>query len=167
MHSCFIYFCSLHRSEGVGNLQNGPVVTVTKMLWKHKGLFYENCETWYHASCQGMHSVIYEVAHLSTVEWKCTNCGVTNFSSTIFDLSSLEHSNSFSVISNIDSVSSLGSPQAASSPVSNPSNPAKAPTIPTQTATHQVPCNSKLGNALHVVNINFQSVMAKRLNCTT
>ena len=36
--------------------------------WKHKGLFCENCETWYHASCQGMCSVIYKVVHLSTVE---------------------------------------------------------------------------------------------------
>ena len=130
--------------------------------WKHKGLFCENCETWYHASCQGMRSVIYEVAHLSTVEWECTNCGVPNFSSTIFDLSSLEHSNSFSAISNVSSVSSLGSPQAASSPVNNPSNPAKAPSIPTQTATCQAPRNSKLGNVLLVVNINFQSVMAKK-----
>ncbi len=54
--------------------------------WKHKGLFCENCETWYHASCQGMRSVIYEVAHLSTVEWECTNCGVPNFSSTLLIL---------------------------------------------------------------------------------
>ena len=99
---------------------------------------------------------------MTDVEWECTNCGVPNFSSTIFDLSSLEHSNSFSAISNVSSVSSLGSPQAASSPVNNPSNPAKAPSISTQTATCQAPCNSKLGNALHVVNINFQSVMAKK-----
>ena len=106
--------------------------------------------------------VIYEVAHLSTVEWECTNCSVPNFSSTIFDLSSLEHSNNFSAISKVGSVSSLGSPQAASSPVHNPSNPAKAPSIPTQTVTCQAPRNSKLGNALHVVNINFQSVMAKK-----
>ena len=87
------------------------------------------------------------------LKWECTNCGVPNFSSTIFDLSSLEHSNSFSAISNVSSVSSLGSPQAASSPVNNPSNPAKAPSIPTQTATCQAPRNSKLGNVLRVVNI--------------
>ncbi len=127
--------------------------------WKQKGLFCENCETWYHASCQGMRSVIYEVAHLSTVEWECTNCGVPNFSSTLFDLSSLEHSNSFSAISD-STIGSPGIPQATSSPVNQP-HPTRPPNH-NPNPTRQTPRNSKLGNALRVVNINFQSVMSKK-----
>ena len=85
------------------------------------------------------------------MEWECTNCSVPNFSTTFFNLSSLEHSNRYSVLSDNSSVSSPGVPQATSFPITNP-------------PTHKTNRNygkSKV-NTLHVVNINFQSVLSKK-----
>ena len=119
--------------------------------WKQKGIYCENCETWFHASCQGMHTILYEVAGLSNMEWECTNCGVPNFSMTLFDLSSLEHSNRYSVLSDNSLVSSPGVPQATSSPTTNPPTP----------KTNRNYGRSKV-NTLRVVNMNFQSVLSKK-----
>ena len=119
--------------------------------WKQKGIYCENSENWFHASCRGMHTILYEVAGLSNMEWECTNCSVPNFSTTPFDLSSLEHSNRYSVLSDNSSVSSPGVPQATSSPTINPSTP----------KTNRNYGKSKV-NTLCVVNINFQSVLSKK-----
>ena len=85
------------------------------------------------------------------MEWECTNCSVPNFSTILFDLSSLEHSNRYSVLSDNSSVSSPGVPQATSSPTTNPPTP----------KTNRNYGKSKV-NTLHVVNINFQSVLSKK-----
>ena len=125
--------------------------------WRQKGILCENCETWFHASCQGMRSIIYETADNSNVEWLCTNCGVPNFSTTLFDLSSLENSNRFSVLSDTSSLSSPGLPLASSSPThcSNPPCP--------KSKLLKSGSNIKSGvNTMRVVNINFQSILSKK-----
>ena len=66
-------------------------------------------------------TINYEVMGNANISWTCCNCGVPNFSTSLFSQWSLETSNSFSSLSNLSNVSvgddlPLSPPVAASSP---------------------------------------------------
>ena len=51
-----------------------------------RGVFCEDCNTWFHAECQGMSSFTYQYhCDHSNEPWQCTNCGVFHFNPTFFD----------------------------------------------------------------------------------
>ena len=80
----------------------------------------ETCSVWYHIDCQGISSQTYDALHSSAVVWNCHSCGVTNYTATLFDLTSLVTSNSFSSLQEDSSIHSIGGrpgpPLAATSP---------------------------------------------------
>ena len=60
--------------------------TCTKAVtWRHKAVCCDTCETWFHIQCQNMRPLIYNVMNASNLSWVCLQCGVPNFSTTIFD----------------------------------------------------------------------------------
>ena len=108
------------------------------------GIFCEGCRQWFHADCEGMSRQIYEILGSTDISWICINCAMPNFSSALFDLSSYDLSNNFSVLSEESSPPrDLGDPQASSSPKSRNRN-IKAPRL------------------VRVINVNFQSLVNKK-----
>ena len=110
----------------------------------------ECCETWFHSDCVGLSVTTLNALGRSDEPWECYRCGLSNFSSGIFDSTILDgstaesHSSSTSMGSSLNSTSSSlpGSPLAKSSPTKCGSRPS-------------------LQN-LRFLEINFQSVFAKR-----
>ncbi len=85
----------------------------------------------------------------SNCVWECLNCALPNFSSSLFDLHSLDTSNSFSTLDQTDDASSTitspGLPLAASSPQRKPKPSIKSKIKP-----------------LRILNLNCQSLMNKK-----
>ena len=82
------------------------------------GVCYDSCDVWYHQECMGMPDCIYD--GLKYISWECFQCGVPNISTSIFDTTIFEVSNSFSQLSqNVtspESEISFSFPNATSSP---------------------------------------------------
>ena len=82
------------------------------------------CSKWYHVECMQMCSANYHAAAANkSTTWLCCDCGMPNFSSTLFNssFSSMSTSNSFAELSNISTSSetsntSIGDPIRTSSP---------------------------------------------------
>ena len=56
----------------------------------------DSCNLWYHKKCLSMNTIVYKALENSSCSWICCQCGLPNFSSSLFDSSqSLDHSNSF------------------------------------------------------------------------
>ena len=66
------------------------------VTWAQQAVACETCSLWYHIDCQGISSHTNDALHSSAVVWNCHSCGVTNYTATLFDLTSLVTSNSFS-----------------------------------------------------------------------
>ena len=115
------------------------------VTWKQKALCCDSCDVWYHANCQGMSSNVYQCMDSSNISWACIQCGMPNFSSSIFDLTIPETSNSFSPLSE-HSVGSPGLPKATSSPIK-------------QTYIKRA---QKKETPLKILTINFQSIKNKK-----
>jgi hypothetical protein len=98
-----------------------------------------------------MPSQLYDNITKPNASWICS-CGTSNYSTHLSDSFSIESSNSYEVLSTLtdsnitdsfNSLTDLGSPQATSSP--------------------KKPNSSSRGNStLKVLNVNFQSVKAKK-----
>ncbi|XP_063435914.1 uncharacterized protein LOC134716832 [Mytilus trossulus] len=124
-----------------------PCGTCNKAVtWKHKAICCDTCQTWYHIDCQGINSGMYSCMDSSNISWDCIQCGMPNFSSSLFNMSSIETSNRFSSLSE-HSCMSPGEPKATSSPKKKCYKPGR------KTPKH---------TPLRVLNINFQSIKNKK-----
>jgi hypothetical protein len=98
-----------------------------------------------------MKTVIYEPLEQSDASWYCCSCGLPNFNTNLFEdfeihtcsLSSNLNETSTSINDSIQSTTNIGPPQCTSSP----------------TKQKKYPVNKK---SLRLLNINFQSMKAKR-----
>ena len=70
--------------------------------WDQKAVACDNCSDWYHTSCMHINSYHYNLLRKSNISWICNNCGIPNFSSSIFESAEVTTSNSFQNISNED-----------------------------------------------------------------
>ena len=129
----------------------------------------DSCDTWFHVKCMNMPLPVFKGTH--NVSWICFQCGVPNFSTSLFDTvlaESLPTRNSFSSIEEA----------APSPPASNSSRVFQSPT-----STGSSYCSSfesQIGSPLHtsspnrgnprpplqntmrILVINFQSIRAKK-----
>ena len=121
--------------------------------WVDKGICCDSCQTWYHISCQGMPTQMYNILGASSISWECLNCGIPNFSSGIFDTFNLSTYNPYTALSDsdqsqmnfsIDTDRSFGPPITSSSPKP-----------PAQT-------RSKSRPPLRILTLNCQSLVNKR-----
>ena len=114
--------------------------------WTTPGICCDSCDVWYHQECMGMSDCEYK--GLKNISWECFKCGVPNLSTSIFDTTIFEGSNSFSPLCNTfspESDISFTFPNATSSPT----RPAP-----------QRPAQSRKDLPLRVVMLNCQSVKA-------
>ena len=82
--------------------------------WNQDAVKCDQCDTWYHITCMQMNPITYQyLANHSDTTWICCQCGTPSFSSSLFNTTPVDLSNSFT---------SLNSNSASPTPV-NPPNP--------------------------------------------
>ena len=115
------------------------------VTWGQRGVACDDCEGWYHVDCMCMPNEVYGVLH--NVSWQCVRCGMPNFSSSLFESTTIESTNMYDSLctSEQSSVSSPGRPIASSSPVASGRKSKLKPLAP-----------------LKIININFQSAKNKK-----
>ena len=120
----------------------------------------DSCSVWYHKNCLHMPSAVFEALADNSASWICCNCGLPNFSSSLFNSFMVPTINSFGSLSDPNrssepnSVSSsiespIGSPQLSSSPRNN-------------AQTSKRGTKSSKTDSIKIVVLNAQSIMAKR-----
>ena len=122
-----LYLCSILNAQSYAPEPNpGPrpvkfpcAICHKAVEWTTPGVCCDSCEVWYHQECMGMPDCIYD--GLKYVSWECFQCGVPNISTSIFDTTTFEVSNSFSQLSGNEHLSpeseiSFSFPNATSSP---------------------------------------------------
>ena len=120
--------------------------------WSHNALQCDGCDIWSHAACMDMSSREYRQLGKTSSVWICCRCGLRNIDSSLFRSrgSSHDDNNDLYSTSNTSALSSAagspGPPQLASTP-----NRTSTPTT-----WHRSP-------GLVIVNVNWQSVTAKKL----
>ncbi|XP_072051753.1 uncharacterized protein [Amphiura filiformis] len=131
------------------------VVCNLPCTWEQRAIQCDECEGWYHSSCMGMNTLNYEVLGNCSISWTCCNCGLPNFSTSLFSQWTLETSNSFSSLSNVseDDVGPLSPPVASSSP--------KCSLPKKQKPTIRKCKKPQPKRQLKVMVVNFQSVKNK------
>ena len=74
-------------------------------LWGERAICCDQCDGWYHVSCMGMNTEVFEVFERnSKLSWICCQCGMPNFATSIFSSGSIDLANSFSSLASVDSV---------------------------------------------------------------
>ena len=122
-----LYLCSILLTQSYAPEPNpGPrpvkfpcAVCHKAVKWTTPGVCCDSCEVWYHQECMGMPDGVYN--GLKYVSWECFQCGIPNISTSIFDTTIFEVSNSFSQLSSNEHLSpdseiSFSFPNATSSP---------------------------------------------------
>ena len=92
-------------------------ICLKAVKWSTPGVCCDSCDAWYHQDCMGMPDCVYN--GLKSVSWECFKCGVPNLSTSIFDATIFDVSNSFSPLSSVispESDISFSFPNATSSP---------------------------------------------------
>ena len=116
------------------------------VTWNQRGVACDDCDKWFHAECMHMSTPVY--MSLQNISWHCTNCGMPQFSSSLFESTILSSNNSFLTLDNSNTsegtVLSPGPPKSCSSPIVS-----ARPT-------------SKSATSLKVIVINFQSIKNKK-----
>ena len=92
------------------------------VLSNHRATLCNKCNFWYHIECMVMTTAEKESLQNRQVSWICRHCSNPNFDSSLFSNSSIELSNSFSVLSSDDYTDSLSPPLATSSPYKQRNN---------------------------------------------
>ena len=130
-----------------------------EVTWSNiMSIMCDNCDQWYHADCQGIGNTTFDILSQSKVSWCCNQCNFPNYSQGLFEsLDTLtDTSSTFTYYSEATSSdqsisSSIGSPQASSSPKSvNP--------VPDKT-----PKPKYCPKRLTILNMNCRSVVDKKL----
>lgn len=116
------------------------------VTWKQRGVACDDCQCWYHVDCMHMSTPIYHALANSNISWHCVNCGLPQFSTSLFESFIIESSNSFSTLSSCTTPTSPGSPMATSSPSHKSSHPPKR----------------NKNKRFKVLNVNFQSAKNKK-----
>ncbi|XP_069106616.1 uncharacterized protein [Argopecten irradians] len=132
-----------------------PCGTCNKAVtWKSSAICCDSCNTWYHVDCQGMNPSFLKYMDHSGVSWDCIQCGLPNFSSTLFDNNtSINTSNRFSQLDtdtdlNTQNIpTSPGPPTASSSPIKH---------------NKDVTRKNKFNQPIRIATINFQSISNKK-----
>ena len=107
-----------------------------------RGVACDDCDKWHHVDCMNMNTIIYDC--LNNVSWHCINCGMPQFSSSLFSSVDISTNNSYATLDDAD----IGPPNATSSPISSPTR-----------VTQPKP---KPWEKIQISIINFQSIKNKK-----
>lgn len=86
-------------------------ICLKPVTWRQKGVACDDCGMWHHAKCMFMPRQVYDALAQSNTSWHCVNCGMPNFSSSLFESTVYEEAD------NSNLTGSPGIPQHTSSPV--------------------------------------------------
>ena len=124
--SVLLYLCSLLLAQSYAPEPNpGPrpikypcVICEKAVRWNTPGVCCDSCDRWYHQRCMGMSEGVY--CGLKNVSWECFHCGALNLSTSLFDTTIFETTNSFSFLNETSNTEasdmSFSNPIATSSP---------------------------------------------------
>lgn len=146
------------------------------MTWSQKGIFCDECDTWYHTDCQGIGDGTYDRLSDSKHVWICIKCCLPNYSSSLLEsLDSFADSNSFTSLASerLDEASTnlLTDSSDICTPISEKhlSSPSINQPHPTATSTpksnkpkpqtHRPKAQTK--KRLTILNINCRSIRNK------
>lgn len=143
------YWSSMHQALNkiqAQELPNTHAIYSKAVTWKQRGVACDDCEKWFHADCMHMSTPVYMA--LNNISWHCTNCGMPNFTSNLFESTIMSTRNSFSTLnsSHINNISthSSGPPTSYLSPF----NPIKR--------------NKPQSQQHKIIIINFQSIKKRK-----
>jgi hypothetical protein len=103
---------NIEQNPGPRSPKNLCQICVKAVTWKQRGLACDECDNWYHVECMHMSTPVYLA--LNNVSWHCTNCGMPNFTTNLFETTVISNTNNFSLLSSNsleDIQLSPGSPQ--------------------------------------------------------
>ncbi|XP_045210521.2 uncharacterized protein LOC123561924 [Mercenaria mercenaria] len=131
-----------------------------------RGIYCDDCDTWYHAQCQGMTSQVYDFHSNHPDEfWQCLKCGLPNFASSLFESSSIVDSEN-SISNTSTDVSDIQSPTTTiQHPLfsSTPSGKSRhASSAHSNRAPKQIRRKQNIQH-LKIITPNCQSVKSKNL----
>ena len=113
--------------------------------WGQRAVCCDECDLWYHTDCMGMCTPNYEPLLHSSCSWICCQCGLPNFSSSLFQDKSLSLSNRFDSFSSLQwSEGSPGAPIDMSSPI-----------------PQRASCKTRVHPTLRLLNVNCRSIGSK------
>ena len=133
------------------------------VTWNSHGIQCDGCDRWFHTRCIGMESKEYQELRNSSTVWLCNRCGLPNISRAL----------SHQEIPLTNSFESLSSSKASEHPSlrgtqGSPSSTLKDRPIHTSTPKQKTsrgnirPTRKPLRSSLKVLNVNCQSLPAKR-----
>ena len=119
------------------------------VTWKQRGVACDDCSQWYHAECMHITSPVYKALNNPNISWHCVNCGMPNFSTSLFESFMVNMSNTYDHLSDSNLPDSPGQPFFTSSPL----KPLRGEN---GRSNYNKPKNTK------ILVINFQSVKNKK-----
>jgi hypothetical protein len=131
-----------------------PCQTCNKAVtWRQRAVACDNCNLWYHTNCMGMNSAIYKALEPSNASWTCCQCGIPNFSTSLFESVIVESNNIYDSLRN----------QSVLSNTSLDNGNMRSP-LHTSSPNHQANQRSKFPHNRNIrfATINFQSINAKK-----
>ena len=121
--------------------------------WGQDAVRCDHCETWYHIPCIHMNHTTYQIlTDNSNTSWICCQCGMPSFSSSPFNTTPVDLSNSFS---------SFNSNSSSPLTINSPLHPLHTSTPNPPNRTRQTIRPTAFSIPLRIVNINFQSCKNK------
>ena len=129
-----------------------------------RGIQCDYCDIWFHVQCMHMNTRIYEALANSSCIWECADCGLPNFSSSLFEsLDAIQVTNPFWPLNSSELNSDAVNVNAG---VSTP----RASDLPSVVGSPQHTSSPNIGSirlgsrkeTLSVLNVNCQSLPAKR-----
>ena len=131
-----------------------PCQTCNKAVtWRQRAVACDNCNLWYHTNCMGMNSAIYKALEPSNASGTCCQCGIPNFSTSLFESVIVESNNIYDSLRN----------QSVLSNTSLDNGNMRSP-LHTSSPNHQANQRSKFPHNRNIrfATINFQSINAKK-----
>ena len=116
---------------------------------------------WYHVECLNLSNEIYEALANTSVEWICCNCGLPNFSSSLFEEAIPESINGYESLSSSTSneaLSGLLTQEHGSVPISSSTPKAQHGKPKGNNPGRQIP----LKRNVKILIMNFQSIVNKK-----
>ena len=125
------------------------------------------CDLWYHKKCLDMNSKVYEaLENHCSYSWICCQCGLPNFSSSLFDsFSAPIENNKFFPIKNLnDHTPPLDTNYSRSPPFRPPraSSPKKTPSTTIKDKSNLPPPQFRAKSCIKNLVINFRSYIGKK-----
>ena len=128
--------------------------------WDHKNpsVCCDSCDTWFHQKCLVMPDAVFE--GLKNVTWECVQCGLPNFSTSLFDSDIFDSTNPFeSLTSPCSETSGLNLSFSAPTATSSPKN---QNTTGHQSDNLSAHTSARKDIPLRILVLNCQSVCNKK-----